>query len=170
MRRYGGFTLVELLVMIAVIAVLAGILIFGRGFIAAGRITKAVEGMDIIRKSASTYAGQVGGALTTSTNSELPTLSNRQLLPTLDSATSTWFVSGAGTDSISITNLRFGQLAGANVVAITVSTPKQEMADDVWKAVRDDGFLIRTGGPTIGGSTCAAGSPATSVVVICFNL
>ena len=174
-RRSRGFSLIELGIVIAVIAVLAAVVIFGRGFIAAARITKAVEGMNTIRKGAATYAGLQGGALNTSTASELPTLSARNLLPSTLTAGS-WFVSGApgSADSISISGLRFGQLTNGgapnNAVAITISTPTAPMAQDVWNAVANDGNLIRSGATIGGAPACAAALPTTAAVTLCFFL
>ena len=138
-RQQRGFSLIELGIVIAVIAVLASVVIFGRGFIAAARITKAVEAMNTIRKSASSYAGLQGGSLATSAASQLPALANRQLLPPLTTATGTldpvngsWFVSGSGTDSISINSIGFANVptpAGpTNAVSIRVLAPTAAMA------------------------------------------
>jgi len=182
-QRPRGFSLIELGIVIAVIAVLASVVIFGRGFIAAGRITKAVEGMNTIRKSASTFAGLQGGALVASTgNVELTRLSLRQLLPPLV-VPGQWTVSGdsaAGTvDSVRITDLRFGQIVPVgtttpvNAVMIRVEAPGV-MVQDVWTSVAQDTNLILTG-PTIGGGA-ACMTPATGptnpnqFVTICFTL
>ena len=170
-RRARGFSLIELGIVIAVIAVLAAVVIFGRGFIAAGRITKAVEAMNTIRKSASTYAGLQGGALKASTASELPTLTARSLLPVLGQ-NGAWTVSGTpGTpDSISITNLRFGQNGVNNAVAITVTTPNPAMAQDVINATANDNNLILNG-VVVGASPACATNPGNSnTITLCFNL
>lgn len=177
-RQQRGFSLIELGIVIAVIAVLASVVIFGRGFIAAGRITKAVEAMNTIRKSTSTFAGLQGGALSTSTAPELQKLTDRQLLPPL--AAGAWEVSGTGADSIKATDLRFGQVpsvaggAPTNSVMIRINAPTAAMTQDVWNSVQFDNNLIKTG-PVIGGAAACA-TPVTGptnaslFINICFYL
>lgn len=176
-RRARGFSLIELGIVIAVIAVLAAVVIYGRGFIAASRVTKAVEGMDTIRKSASTFAGLQGGSLSGITGPQLPVLSARSLLPAL-SAGNVWTVSGTASapDSVSISDVRFGQLLNTqgqptNVVAIQVQTPLGTMPQDVWTAVSTDSSLYR-GGLGVDGFVCGTALPAVSAdhVIICFFL
>lgn len=178
-RQPRGFSLIELGIVIAVIAVLASVVIFGRGFIASGRITKAVEGMNSIRKSASTVAGLQGGALTTSIASELPRLTARQLLPPLN-AVGEWEVSGTGNDSIKVQNLQYGQVlavgttAPVNSVAIRIWAPTPTMTQDIWNSVSLDNNLIKSG-PVIGTAPACA-TPATGptnagqFIWICFYL
>ncbi len=172
-----GFSLIELGIVIAVIAVLAAVVIFGRGFILAARVTKAVDASNTLRKAASTFAGLNGGSLQNfSTTSQLSALSQRALIPPLPAGQTTWTVSGAlgSNDAISVTDVRFGQTAGAtgqgNAIAIRVTAPTAAMAQDVLSAVRDDRNLVTTA-PTIG---LACQNPAVPVtapnVVICFFL
>lgn len=172
-RGQRGFSLIELGIVIAVIAVLAAVVIFGRGFIAAGRITKAVEASNTIRKSASAYAGLQGGALSQpAVGTGLKALADRQLLPPLFPADGFWYVSGAAgtTDSISITAVHFGQQGVNNVVAIKVKTPSQAMAQDVYNSVKHDQNLNKAGLAVSGSATCSLGATVGDTVTICFNL
>lgn len=176
-RSRRGFSLIELGIVIAVISVLAAVVIFGRGFILAARVTKAVDASNTLRKAASTFAGLNGGSLQNfSTTSQLTALSQRALIPPLPAGQTSWTVSGAaGTpDAIAITDVRFGQTAGAsgqgNAIAIRITTPTAAMAQDVLRAVTDDKNLI-TNGPTVGLACANPTVPITgTTVVLCFFL
>ena len=182
-RHPRGFSLIELGIVIAVIAVLAAVVIFGRGFILAGRVTKAVEASNTIRKSASTYAGLLGGSLRGQppATSQLNTLQARSLVPALNNGV--WFVSGstaAAADAIRLTDVRFGQIVNpannqiSNAVAVRYDTPNGSLPADIYSAVQDDTNLVRNGA-TIDGSQACAGPNAVptipaSSVWICFFL
>jgi prepilin-type N-terminal cleavage/methylation domain-containing protein len=180
-RSRRGFSLIELGIVIAVIAVLAAVVVFGRGFILAARVTKAVDASNSVRKAASTFAGLNGGALSGIANptaSQLATLAARGLIAPLPAGQTTWTVSGAvgSTDAIVMTDVRLGQLAGAgstgtgNAVLIRFTTPTPAMAQDILTAVKDDKNIIANG--NIGGQACQVPTtPVTQVnVSICFFL
>lgn len=181
-RHPRGFSLIELGIVIAVIAVLAAVVIFGRGFISAGRVTKAVEASNTIRKSASTYAGLLGGSLRANppNTSQLTTLQQRGLLPALNAGA--WIVSGsvqALPDAIQVTNLRLGQIPNpnnnnqpTNAVAVTYQTPNGSLPADIFTAVGDDTNLIRNNGTVDGSPNCASAAPGipSQTVTICFFL
>jgi prepilin-type N-terminal cleavage/methylation domain-containing protein len=175
-RRHSrrGFSLIELGIVIAVIAVLAAVVIFGRGFILAARVTKAVDASNTIRKAAATFAGVNGGALNGIPNtSQLGPLSQRGLIPNLPAGTTTWTVSGAAgsTDAVVIADVRLGQTAGGtgtgNAVLIRVNTPTPAMSQDILTAVRDDRNII-PGTPQVGGLPCQ--NPAVAVTQATVNL
>ena len=184
-RQPRGFSLIELGIVIAVIAVLAAVVIFGRGFISAGRVTKAVEASNTIRKGASTYAGLLGGSLRPNGagQSQLLTLQQRGLLPAL-AAGNVWIVSGSAQslpDSIRVTDLRFGQIPNpnnngqpTNAVAVVYATPPGSLPADIFAAVADDPNLVKNGATIDGSPACA--NPATppavpnSAVTVCFYL
>jgi prepilin-type N-terminal cleavage/methylation domain-containing protein len=177
-RHPRGFSLIELGIVIAVIAVLATVVIFGRGFIAAGRITKAVEATDVIRKGASTLSGLAGGTLTPAGGAELTNLQNRNLVPQLVGGA--WIVSGDQNnpaDNIAITDVRFGQVnnpatnLASNAVGINVRTPTPAMAADIWNATVNDRNRIANGQQIPGApGPCANGAPAGNNIFICFFL
>ena len=182
-RHARGFSLIELGIVIAVIAVLAAVVIFGRGFITAGRVTKAVEASNTIRKSASTYAGVLGGSLRATTQNQLLTLQQRGLVPQLNAGA--WIVSGSAqaiNDAIQITQVRMAQIpnpdnnnAPTNAVAITYTTPPGSLPADILASVVDDTNLVRTG-PTIDAAPAACATAAappaipSTTVTICFFL
>jgi prepilin-type N-terminal cleavage/methylation domain-containing protein len=176
-RSRRGFSLIELGIVIAVIAVLAAVVVFGRGFILAARVTKAVDASNTIRKAASTFAGVNGGALTNSTASQLVALSQRGLIAPLPTGTTTWTVSGSAgsTDAVTVTDIRLGQITGTsgagNAVLIRITTPTPSMAQDILTAVKDDKNIV-PGGVTLGGGTCQnpTAAVAAAVVSICFFL
>lgn len=79
-RREDGFSLIELGIVVAVIAVLATVVIMGRGYTAAARVTKANELVNVTQRAITIYAnaGNDGSAVGVT----LATLRERQLLGT----------------------------------------------------------------------------------------
>jgi len=168
-----GFSLIELGIVIAVIAVLASVVIFGRGFIVAGRVSKAVEGLTTVRKAGAAYAGLQGGTVTASTGPEITSLANRSLLPEPAKAGS-WVVAGDPNDlanQFKVEDIRFGINVNQNAVAIKLKTPGKEQAEDVFNSVLKDGNYVKTNA-LVGGLTCqgSAAKPTTNTAVFCFNL
>jgi prepilin-type N-terminal cleavage/methylation domain-containing protein len=58
-----GFSLIELGIVVAVIAILATVVLVGRGFLQSSRVSKMVEVVDTIAKGMATYAGTNGGKI-----------------------------------------------------------------------------------------------------------
>jgi prepilin-type N-terminal cleavage/methylation domain-containing protein len=174
MRR--GFSLVELGIVIAVIAVLAAVVIFGRGFIQSARVTKAVDACNTVRKAGSTFAGVQGGVVRGAGN-RIQALVDRGLLPALG-AGGAWVVSGDGdaANSILINEIEFGQLnrgtAQSNAVRVRVTFPSAIMASDFIEAIRNDTNYVAAGG-TIG-QACTVlapgGTAGSGTVEACFFL
>ncbi|MEO1174545.1 MAG: prepilin-type N-terminal cleavage/methylation domain-containing protein, partial [Myxococcota bacterium] len=80
-RSERGFTLIELGIVIGVIAVLATIVIVGRGFLVQSRVSKVIETVDNIQKAAKVFAGTSGGIFRgAASNNLLEQLNQRQLL------------------------------------------------------------------------------------------
>lgn len=189
-RHAYGFSLIELGIVIAVIAVLASVVIFGRGFIVAGRVSKIVEACGTIRKAASTFAGLTGGTIVApvAANQGLTTLRQRQLLPPPPAGqaeNSPWCVAACpangaagGADDFSIMQLGLQQVTGQNgtglqnAVLIRVHTSGPAQAQDVFNSVLQDPSYIQTGAVrTIGGQPCAMATPPTNADVnLCFFL
>lgn len=179
-RRARGFSLIELGIVIAVIAVLAAVVIFGRGFITAARVTKAVEASNTVRKGASTFAGLLGGTLRTTGQNQLAPLQQRGLLPALTNGV--WVVAGspqALPDAIQITNVRLGQIANpsnnqqpTNAAAVTYATPAGSLPADIFNSVADDSTRIKNGATVDGSPACANAPPPipSTAVTICFFL
>ena len=80
-RKQRGFSLIELGIVVAVIAVLATVVLVGRGFLQSSRVSKMVEVLDTINKGVSTYAGTWGGKLNTGAGNLMPSLISRKLIP-----------------------------------------------------------------------------------------
>lgn len=168
-RSSRGFSLIELGIVIAVIAVLAAVVVFGRGFILAARVTKAVDASNTIRKAASAFAGVNGGAVPNSNTNELPALANRSLVPIQPNSTA-WPV----TTGVNLTDVRFGQLTGANNVlpgngvAMTFQMDAATMVEDLLNAVRTDRNFVNAT-PMLGNLACQNAATATSIT-LCFSL
>ena len=84
MRRKGqrGFSLIELGIVVAVIAILATVVLVGRGFLESSRVSKMVEVIDTIAKGTAVYAGTNGGEIPTAPVNYLNALELRALVPT----------------------------------------------------------------------------------------
>lgn len=183
MRR--GFSLVELGIVIAVIAVLAAVVIFGRGFIQSARVTKAVDASNTARKGAATFAGVQGGLFKNPGN-QMVQLADRGLVPALRGvgAAAVWLISGdSPTDtnnSIIVQQIGVGQItngtaARANAVRVQISLPTGTMATDLVSAVRDDpNYFNGTAGGNTGAACTEASFTSTSTgptaVNLCFFL
>lgn len=175
-RHPKGFSLIELGIVIAVIAVLAAVVIFGRGFIAAGRVSKTVEGFNTIRKAGTTLAGLRGGSFKDPLqDSVINSMGKRGLLALESETASQWTMAGSGATAFIATNINFATLAnvggntGVNAVAIALKAPDQVAAEDVWYSVEKDQNLIRTPA-VIGSLNCTTTVPTSPNAVFCFKL
>ncbi|HEY3451480.1 MAG TPA: prepilin-type N-terminal cleavage/methylation domain-containing protein [Myxococcales bacterium] len=179
LRRHArGFSLIELGIVIAVIAVLAAVVIFGRGFIAAGRVSKAVEGFNSIRKAGATLAGLRGGSFSGSAaGNEITGMGKRGLLSLPNPADTTWTMAGGpdvGTafvaQDIQFGTITYNSVVGVNAVAIKLKAPDGTAAEDVWNSVTNDKNFIDKGA-TIGSLNCTSTRPTTQDVnIYCFKL
>lgn len=176
--REAGFSLIELGIVIAVIAVLATVVIMGRGFIMASRVTKAVEATNTVRKAGATYVGLQGGQVDASTANELGNLRSRGLIPAENPTGQVrWIVSGAvNNNEFSVAEVRFGPFTppggvAENAVGMRINTPQPAQAQDVYNSMRKDNNFIATGA-TVGGfgQQCNNSLPTTNSVILCFRL
>lgn len=80
-RGQRGFSLIELGIVVAVIAILATVVLVGRGFLESSRVSKMVEVIDTICKGVAVYAGSNGGQIPGANGANLLTeLENRELV------------------------------------------------------------------------------------------
>lgn len=160
-RRRRGFTLIELGIVVAVIAVLATVVLLGKGFIDSSKVTKVVESVGTVRKGSATYAGLNGGVLPNSAADEMGKLIARQLLPT---TVDPWPV----ITGWEIREVRFRNASNQNQVLIQVHAPDTVRAEDVFNSFRTDPNQIKTA-ENFGGVTCST-AVTTQDVNMCFNL
>jgi len=129
-RRRGqrGFSLIELGIVVAVIAILATVVLVGRGFLESSRVSKMVEVIDTISKGLAVYSGTNGGEIPTSypSGSLLGELEARQLVIT-NVANSV--------PNYSITNVT---ATGTENYQIVVTCPNAQACEDIKNAkIRD---------------------------------
>ncbi len=157
-----GFTLIELGIVIAVIAVLAATVLMGRGFVQSARVTKAVEAVDTAAKATRVLAGKFGGSFVTADSDVMTDLNTRTLLPggpgwSPVAEFAITQIQGAGTDfvvQISCT--------GSNVTAAGA------MCQDINEAKAQDKAFFSTG--TVNGVACSALSATSVTQNLCFRL
>lgn len=172
-RSRRGFSLVELGIVIAVIAVLAAVVIFGRGFISAARVTKAVDASNTARKAASTFAGTSGGAFRATAANQLNIFADRGLLPPVP-AGGAWTVSGdpGSPDAIAVQGLFIGQLARgtqqSNIIRMQIQFPNNTMAVDYVSSVQNDNNF--SGAGNVAGTACQAGGIAGALPAVAGNV
>jgi prepilin-type N-terminal cleavage/methylation domain-containing protein len=160
-----GFTLIELGIVIAVIAVLATVVLFGRGFIQAARASKTSEGLDVVRKGANTIAGIQGGVITSSATgtNEMGGVLARGLIPNNPYTTATGF---------SIHSVVFGNNANAtnSVVAISFASPDSQTGLDLRAAAYRDLATAHNNADAFASMPSCTTAAASSSTVVCFNL
>ena len=158
-RRQRGFTLIELGIVIGVIAVLATVVLVGRGFLESARVSKVVETINTVAKAAKVYAGHSAGQFPgTADNALLGTLNRRNLISVIENDATT--VAG-------FTFVRAAHAANGQAFAITITCPTTETCQDIWSAKLAD--QTRTTG-NINGNACAAAMPTAASITLCFNI
>lgn len=162
-KRARGFTLIELGIVIGVIAVLATIVIVGRGFLVQSRVSKVIEAVDNVQKAAKVYAGTSAGILRNTGGNLLTDLFDRNLIP-FDSGTEV------------VPDFTFSGAAIATdgrAFSITIDCANDAdgppCADIVRGKVEDRSMVATYGG--LGGCADPAAPPATAgSVTLCFVL
>lgn len=165
-RSSRGFTLIELGIVIGVIAVLATIVIVGRGFLVQSRVSKVIEAIDNVQKAAKVYAGTTGGIFRSAGASTtlLNDLFARQLLS---------FQNG---DEVvpDFTFSASGHAANGRSFYVTITCTND--ADgapcaDIMRGKLDDRSLGDNTATGLTGCTDPGSPPATaSAVTLCFNI
>ncbi len=180
-RHPRGFSLIELGIVIAVIAVLAAVVIFGRGFISAGRVSKTVEGFNAVRKAGATLAGLRGGSFSgdaRSQGNEINGLGRRGLLSLKNPSDNTWTMAGTTGDQgtefcaedIRFDSVNVGSNVGVNAVVVRLRAPDGTAAEDVWTSVMNDKNFIKEGA-SVAGLSCTTTRPTTQATNnFCFKL
>lgn len=163
-----GFSLIELGIVIAVIAVLASVVIVGRGFINSSRTGKAAEALATIRKAGAVYTANMTSP---STVNEVDPLQRRDLLPKgQNDNAGEWTMAGSGTTAFKVTNIRFGMVGTGNAAAINIATPELTQAEDLFKLVVGDPNFLNGG--VVAGVNCPTRSatPTSQNMTVCFKL
>jgi prepilin-type N-terminal cleavage/methylation domain-containing protein len=154
MSRQRGFSLIELGIVIGVIAVLALVILIGRGMITSARSGSATQMVDSIRKAARVYAERSNGGRDFAGGGGLPTIS-------MDQLRALSLISGSGQtpwNSVVTVSAVAGDPPSIQVQFCAESTTQ---AQDMEGALRGMGTVTRANG-TVGGTAC----PATGMLTV----
>jgi prepilin-type N-terminal cleavage/methylation domain-containing protein len=159
-----GFTLIELGIVIAVIAILATVVLVGKGFIASSKVSKGVECLNAARIGASTYVGTQGGTVGTNAADLTTTLSSRSLMS---------FQCGPGLSISSTTGVmaQNAQVAFQMNCKDSAGQPDPTTCQDIsTNAGKDPNFVGPPNTSTVAGETCSDKGTLADGGWICFNL
>jgi prepilin-type N-terminal cleavage/methylation domain-containing protein len=157
-----GFSLIELGIVIAVIAILATVVLMGRGFLESSRVSKVVEAIDTMGKGIAVFAGANGATLPA--GNLQPQLSARALIHA--NLNNPNYISG-----FQINNAT-GQCAAGPVPppnqtwSTNVTCVTTQSCQDLCTAKRGDGSLLTINGAAAAGYGC----PALAAMNFCFQL
>ena len=129
-RSY-GFTLVELSIVVAVMAVLAMGVLLGQGFAQASKVTKAAQGVQHLKKATVNYVGRRGGQVDNKTN--LTDLATRQLI-VLNGDNKMLL----GNVAFKVNEISLSEGAAGAHLQITVETPTAQTLADLRAALHQD--------------------------------
>ena len=150
-----GFTLIELGIVVAVIAILATVVLMGSGFVSSSRLAKAVEGVDVLKKASINYAGRVGGTFPT-TAANLVALESRNLIDSLEDGA--WKMA----PGYKVTDLSLSYVDGKNEMVMTISFPDLVSGQDLYSNLSEDPGFTSDG-------DCAAPTSGDTSAKICFS-
>jgi prepilin-type N-terminal cleavage/methylation domain-containing protein len=170
MRRLRGFTLIELGVATAAIAILMTSVLMGRGFIEASRHAKMVDAIDQLRKAAQTYSGMKGRFPVDGSTEQGAVLKSLGLirewpmkLPSGYTITGMYFGHGDQT-------AEFWQGGGRNKVVFIIDA-KFPKTLDLYRTFAKDPMVIMTGGGDVAFKGCRADPPwRDELLMLCFFL
>jgi prepilin-type N-terminal cleavage/methylation domain-containing protein len=158
-RKANGFTLIELGIAVGVIAILATVVLIGRGFVAKSKVGKGVECLSAARLGAANYIGAVGGNISSATDITT-SLRDRSLIPTR---------CGPG---VSIAQV----FAVNDQVALVVNckdeanNPDDNVCADIFAGAAKDPNFITSEPQIIPNTRCATADGGSDGAVACFNL
>ena len=143
-----GFTLIELGIVVAVISVLAAVVMAGSGFVSTGKLGKAVEGVNTLKKASMAFAGRMGGEFP-SDPAGLSVLETRGLITELNDGV--WEMA----PGYNVTDLALSHANGTNEIVMTVTFPDLASGQDLHTNLSDGPGYTTEGdcAPPSGGDT-----------------
>jgi len=157
-RGQKGFTLIELGIVIAVIAILATVVLMGRGFLEASRVSKVIETINTVGKGCAVYAGANGGVLPNAGALMAPLVA-RNLVPA--AITNANFIQG-----FTLSAINRGATTEQWTITIACTTGNTASCQDLCTAKCKDGSLVTINGAAPNCATCAAAAQ----VIFAFRL
>ena len=155
----------ELAIVISVIAILAIVVVFGRGYVDASRAANMRDALGVIQRAVAEIAAEKGGCLPTSILTEMPELHSRGVIPN----DMVWTVTG----NHKIERVVWECVGGQNRVAIALRTGNSiEMAVLVWEQARIQLNYIPDSTLNLAAWGVCAGNvqPPDDTPIFCFNV
>ena len=152
-----GFTLIELGIVVAVIAVLAVSVMVGQGFIQSSHMSKATQGIHMLKKSVVNYAGLQGGEMPDQAGAltELENLNYIRLDDGILSLAGNKFI-------VSDLELKEGSTSAPEQMIIQIEVPSGALSTLLHAALQKDPHYYT------GGDDCTA-SFADDKTTVCFK-
>lgn len=162
-----GFTLIELGIVIAVIAILATVVLVGKTFIDSSKVSKVLDAFTTVRAAANTLAGLNEGDAEDNASDELAgVLEPKRYVPDAP-----WIINSGFT----MNEVRWDAAGdnGRSRIAFKITCAGEgEACDDLGTLASKDPNFIDDASVTVGttGLTCSGKTPGTSPANYCFFL